>query len=84
MILEQAKKLTEYNEATQGNKADIARVYRKLAEAFYMSEKAEKAKQLHSSAEGIRKEIQGKEYSLKADSEAEYDRLVAYYSYYYR
>ena len=82
--MEQAKELTEYNEATQGNKADIARVYRKLAEAFYQSGEVEAAKQLHKSAEEIRKAILGREYSVAADNEAEYDRLVAYYSYYYR
>ncbi|KAI0868906.1 hypothetical protein GGS24DRAFT_512674 [Hypoxylon argillaceum] len=82
--LEQALIIAKYNEETQGNKGDIARVVAKLSVAYRLDGETVKADNLHEEAKGMRKLIQGEDFKEEEDSEAAYDSLVSYYPYYYR
>ncbi|KAF2191377.1 TPR-like protein [Zopfia rhizophila CBS 207.26] len=82
--LEQSYALAEQNQATQGDKGDMARVLRKLAEAYYLKGEMAKGRKFHAEAEAIRKELQGNRDANLPDCEEAYDQLVSYYFYYYR
>ena len=75
--LRQTLYIAEFNAAAKGDNGEVARVSRKLATALYEQKDFTEARQLHKSAEEVRKQLQGALYSDLPDTDSSYDVLVA-------
>lgn len=64
-------------EIHKGDKGDIARVLRRLAEAYQRSGDQEASEVSRKTAEMIRQELQGVRFENLPDSEESYDLLVS-------
>lgn len=64
--------IAKLNEESKGDKGEIARVSRKLAEAFEVKGELETAQDLKESAESMRKEIQGDRFAELPDTDLSY------------
>lgn len=64
--------IAELNEESKGDKGEIARITRKLAEAFELKGEYETARDLKKSAESMRREIQGDRFTELPDTDLSY------------
>ncbi|KAJ6019884.1 Tetratricopeptide-like helical [Penicillium canescens] len=77
--LKAALKLSQYNERTQGDKGDYARVLWKLSQALELKNEGFEARRLRQQAEGIRRAIQGSRFDELPATDDSYNILVAAY-----
>ena len=66
----------EITEPLKSDKGEIARIVRRLAEAFEIDGQQEKTKELKADAEVMRKIIQGARFEDLSDTEHNYNLLV--------
>ena len=71
-----AKKMYEITESTKGDKGEVSRVSRRLAEALELDGQVDEAQKLKLEAEDIRKEMQGERFANLPDTEHSYNLLV--------
>jgi hypothetical protein len=77
--LGEALLIAQHNEDEKGDQGDVARVIRRMAEAYIRKGETEDGLKLWQTAETMRKELQGDRYAQLPDTEETYNLLVSYY-----
>lgn len=67
--------IAKLNEPAKGDKGEVARMQRKLAEAYELKGEHDTANALKTEAEAWRKEIQGDRFNLLPDTDLSYSMM---------